>query len=135
MVANLGEAGEGVMNLHSLDYVILLCEDLALMKAFYHEVLGLPIERDWGDWIELRLGAVLLTLRPRGRPYDGSKRTGSAGVQLAFRVEPSEVDVCYTELLGKQVEVLEPPRDWDYGHRTVFFKDPEGNILEIYADI
>ncbi len=123
------------MNLHTLDYVILLCEDVATMKSFYHEVLGFPIERDWEDWIELRAAAVLLTLRKRGRPYDGPIPQGSAGVQLAFRVAPSEVERWYFELLEKKVEILEPPRDRDYGHRTLFFKDPEGNILEIYADI
>jgi glyoxylase I family protein len=105
------------------------------MKAFYHETLGFPIERDWDDWIEMRAGAILLTLRKRGRPYDGSKHPYSASVQLAFRVAPPEVDQCYAELLHMQVEILEPPRDQDYGHRTLFFKDPEGNILEIYADI
>jgi hypothetical protein len=31
------------------------------MKAFYHGTLGFPIYRDWGEWIEMRLGAVLLT--------------------------------------------------------------------------
>lgn len=122
------------MNLRSLDYVVLLCEDLALMKAFYHEVLGFPIERDWEDWVEMRLGGVLLTLRRRGRPYDGPKTLPSASVQLAFRVEPDEVYACHSELLERQVEILEPPRDQDYGHRTLFFRDPEGNILEIYAE-
>jgi lactoylglutathione lyase len=123
------------MHLHTLDYVILLCEDVAAMKAFYHDVLGFPIERDWEDWIELRAGAVLLTLRQRGRPYDGQIPRGTAGVQLAFRVAPSEVGEWHAELLQRQVEIIEPPRDRDYGHRTLFFKDPEGNILEIYADI
>ena len=123
------------MNLHTLDYVILLCDDLASMKAFYQDVLGLAIERDWQDWVEMRLGAVLLTLRRRGRPYDGPALQGSAGVQLAFRVTPHEVETWYAELLKKQLEILEPPRDREYGHRTLFFKDPEGNILEIYADI
>jgi len=123
------------MNLHSLDYLILLCEDIASMKAFYHDVLGFPIERDWEDWVEMRAGAVLLTLRKRGRPYDGPLSRGSAGAQLAFRVAPHEVETWHTELLKKQVEILEPPRDRDYGHRTLFFKDPAGNILEIYADI
>jgi catechol-2,3-dioxygenase len=123
------------MNLHTLDYVILLCDDLASMKAFYQDVLGLAIERDWQDWVEMRLGAVLLTLRRRGRPYDGPGLQGSAGVQLAFRVTPHEVETWYAELLKKQLEILEPPRDREYGHRTLFFKDPEGNILEIYADI
>jgi catechol 2,3-dioxygenase-like lactoylglutathione lyase family enzyme len=122
-------------NLHTLDYVILLCENVAPMKTFYQEVLGFPVERDWEDWIELRAGAVLLTLRKRRRPYDGQIPRGAVGVQLAFRVRPPEVDEWYDELLRKQVEILEPPRDRDYGHRTLFFNDPEGNILEIYADI
>jgi catechol 2,3-dioxygenase-like lactoylglutathione lyase family enzyme len=123
------------MNLHTLDYVILLCQDLARMKAFYHEVLGFPIERDWEDWIEMRAGSVLLTLRRRGRPYDGHIPKDSASVQLAFRVAPSEVEPWHARLRQEHVEILEPPRDWDYGHRTLFFKDPEGNILEIYAEI
>lgn len=123
------------MNLHTLDYVILLCEDLAAMKAFYHEILGFPIERDWEGWIELRAGAVLLTLRKRGRSYDGPMPQDAAGVQLAFRVPPSEVERWYSKLLEKNVEILEPPRDQEYSHRTLFFCDPGGNILEIYADI
>jgi lactoylglutathione lyase len=126
---------EMLTHIRNLDYVVLLCDDTARMKAFYHGILGFPIYRDWEDWIEMRVGAVLLTLRKRGRPYDGEKYPRSAGVQLAFRVAPSEVDGCHTELLDKHVEIIEAPRDQDYGHRTLFFKDPEGNILEIYADI
>lgn len=122
-------------HIRTLDYVILLCDDLAHMKTFYHETLGFPIYRDWEGWIELRVGAILLTLRKRGRPYDGAKHPNSAGLQLAFRVAPNEVDSCYTELVEKQVEIIETPHDQEYGHRTLFFKDPEGNILEIYADI
>ena len=120
----------------NLTYIVLLCEDLARMKTFYHETLGFPIRRDWEDWIELRAGSVLLTLRSRGRPYDGPpKAPDSAGVQLAFRVEPAEVYDWHQQLREKGMEILEPPRDQEYGHRTLFFKDPEGNILEIYADI
>jgi catechol-2,3-dioxygenase len=122
-------------HLQSLDYVVLLCEDLSVMKSFYHEVLGFPIERDWEGWIELRAAAVLLTLRRRGRPYDGPGLHGAAGVQLAFRVEAREVDEWHVHLLENLVEIFEPPHDQEYGHRTLFFKDPEGNILEIYADI
>jgi catechol-2,3-dioxygenase len=86
-------------------------------------------------WIELRVGAVLLTLRERGRAYDGVKAGDHAGVQLAFRVTPAQVDSCYAELLARQVEILESPQCSASGHRTLFFRDPEGNILEIYADL
>jgi catechol 2,3-dioxygenase-like lactoylglutathione lyase family enzyme len=121
--------------LGNLDYVILLCEDIQRMRMFYLETLGLPIHRDWEDWLEMRAGNILLTLRPRGRIYDGLKAPNSATVQLAFRVAPDEVETCYEELVQKQVEIIEAPRDWEYGHRTLFFKDPDGNILEIYAEI
>ena len=122
-------------NIRNLDYVIILCEEIQRMKAFYHKVMGFEIHRSNEEWIEMKVGSVLLTLRNRGRPYDGGKLPNSAGLQLAFRVAPTEVEACYKELLLKQVEILDPPRDSDYGHRTLFFKDPEGNILEIYADI
>jgi lactoylglutathione lyase len=79
-------------------------------------------------------GSVLLTLPKRGRPDVGPKASGSAGVQLAFRVAPPDAKTCYRDLLQEQVDILEAPRDRDYGHRT-FFKDPAGNILESYADI
>jgi catechol-2,3-dioxygenase len=106
------------------------------MRRFYHEIMGFPIYRDWGTWVELRVGSVLLALRERGRTYDGPRTPpGSAGVQLAFRVAPSEVDGCYHELLERGVAILEAPADQVYGHRTLFFADPAGNILEVYADI
>jgi catechol 2,3-dioxygenase-like lactoylglutathione lyase family enzyme len=120
--------------IRNIDYVILLCDDVSRMKRFYHEILGLPIYRDWPGWVEMRVGAVLLTLRPRGRAYDGQKPPGSAGVQLAFRVAPPEIESCYRDLLAGHVDILEEPRVQDYGHTTLFFQDPEGNILEIYAD-
>jgi catechol-2,3-dioxygenase len=123
-------------SIRHLDYVVLLCDDLLRMKQFYHGIMGFPIYRDQGNWIELRVGSVLLALRPRDRPYDGpSFQPHSAAVQLAFRVVPAEVDACYTELREHAVEILEPPTCKDYGHKTLFFKDPEGNVLEIYADI
>jgi len=31
--------------------------------------------------------------------------------------------------------LLVEPKDQPWGHRTVFFRDPDGNILEIYADL
>lgn len=120
--------------IRDMSYVILLCDDTALMKQFYSEVMRFSIYRDWPGWTEFRVGSTLLTLRRRGRPYDGSGPTGAA-IQLAFRVAPDEVESCYEELLEKGVEILEPVTVQDFGHKTLFFRDPEGNILEIYADI
>ena len=39
------------------------------------------------------------------------------------------------QLQARGVEILEPPASQSWGHRTLFFRDPENNVLEIYADI
>ncbi|MEM7735370.1 MAG: VOC family protein [Deinococcota bacterium] len=129
-------------SIRNLDYVVLLCSDLTCMKSFYHEVMGFPVHLETPSWIEMRVGSMLLTLSKRDRPFVNSlSPEGSTDVQLAFRVAPQDVQSCYEELQAKQVEIVQAPqiidkRVWQYWkHKTLFFKDPEGNLLEIYAEI
>jgi glyoxylase I family protein len=121
-------------DIRNLDYVILLCARMKETRAFYKDVLGFPVEMDTETWVSFRVGAALLTLRPRGR-YDGPAATGSAAVQLAFRVPPSALDTCHTELAEKGVPIVQPPKDLpEWRHRTIYFRDPEHNLIEIYAE-
>jgi glyoxylase I family protein len=107
-------------------------------RAFYRDVMGFAVETDRGNWVSFRVGATLLTLRPRGAWAvcdDGQSVPGSASVQLAFRVPPPAVDACHAQLVGKGVPILRGPTDLpDWRHRTLFFRDPEDNIIEIYAE-
>jgi lactoylglutathione lyase len=125
-------------DIRNCDYVILLCTDMKATRVFYKDVMGFPVERDSDNWVSLRVGATLLTLRPRGRSLagdDGPAALGSAAVQLAFRVPPPAVDACHAELVAKGVPIVRPPTDLpDWRHRTLFFRDPEQNVIEIYAE-
>ncbi|MEO0995260.1 MAG: VOC family protein [Pseudomonadota bacterium] len=123
--------------IRSLDLVILLCDDLDAMQRFYTDLFGLAVEEaEPGHWVSYRLGGLCLCLRPRGRAYDGpAAPPGSAAVQLSFRVPPADVDRAHRTLLDKGIPVIEGPTDQDWPHRTLFFSDPEANVLEIYADI
>jgi len=123
-------------SLHQLNYVIILCEDLERMKSFYKGLLPFPIDSESDTGLALRAGSVLLALRQRTRDYDGQgTRANLPGVQIAFLVSPAEVDLCYRQLVEIGVDIVEPPTDQPRGHRTVYFSDPEGNLLEIYAEI
>lgn len=126
-------------NIRNVDYTILLCAKLEETKAFYRDVMGFPLELDRPSWVNFRVGGCLLALRPRtpGQPYeDGDRITGSASVQLAFRVPVSDVDACHAELVAKGVTIVRGPLDLPAaGHRAVFFRDPENNLVEIYAEL
>jgi len=119
-----------------LGYVIVLCNDLDRMKEFYRDLFAFPVETESATSLAFRAGSVFLALRKRMRPYDGrGAGIGSPGVQIAFPVSPAEVDLCHKQLVDKGVTILDPPKDQPWRHRTVYFSDPEGNILEFYAEI
>lgn len=124
--------------IRNADYTILLCQNLKETRSFYKDVMGFPLEADMETWVSFRVGATLLTLRPRGvTPVwdDGPATPGAASIQLAFRVPPPAVDACHAELLAKGIPILREPTDLpDWRHRTLFFRDPEGNLIEIYAE-
>ena len=119
-----------------LGYAIVLCDDIDRMKAFYRDLFPFPIDSESDETLAFRVGSTMIGLRKRTRGYDGhGGGPESPGLQLAFLVSREEVDQCYQTLLEKGVTILDPPTDQSRGHRTVYFADPEGNILEVYAEI
>tara|TARA_B100000029_G_scaffold78858_2_gene70326 strand:+ start:1286 stop:1705 length:420 start_codon:yes stop_codon:yes gene_type:complete len=123
-------------DVHALSYAIVLCDDMDLMKSFYRELLPFPVVTETDTSLAFDAGGTMLGLRLRERDYDG--RGGgpeSPGVQLAFLVEPDQVAACHETLVARGIPILEPPTDQPRGHRTVYFADPEGNVLEVYAEI
>ncbi len=126
-------------DIRNLDYMILLCSHMQDTRRFYLEVMGFPIVHDSDRWVSFQVGSALLTLRPRGPGLawdDGPIPPGSAAVQLAFRVPPPMIDTCHEALNARGVAILSPPRDIpSWRHRALFFRDPEGNVLELYAEV
>ena len=72
-----------------LTYVIVLCDDMERMKAFYRDLFAFEIDSESATSLAFRAGSVLLALRQRTRGYDGvGVRPELPGVQIAFLVQP-----------------------------------------------
>ncbi len=123
--------------LRQIDCTELYARDLPAMRGFYETVLGFPLERMLSErWFEYRLGSTILALTTRGGRFDDPPPPpGSLSVQLAFRVSLSAVAACAAELEAKGIRLEALLTDHAFGHRTIFFRDPDGNVLEIYAEI
>ncbi|QBF32114.1 VOC family protein [Thalassococcus sp. S3] len=124
-------------SIKAIDYTVILVRDMDAMRRFYEDVLGFELTRTLSEnWLEYRVGPNTLALSwPGLMRADAPVPEGSAALQLAFRVEREAVDVCARALEARDVPILSPPTDRDFGHRTLFFRDPDGNLLEIYAEI
>ncbi|WP_375159756.1 VOC family protein [Bradyrhizobium sp. RDT46] len=123
--------------IRAIDYTVIFVRDMVAMRRFYEDVLAFPLSRELSPgWIEYGLGSNTLALaRPSRTAADAPIPTGSAALQLAFRVSAAEVDACADELVRQGVALVSPPTNQSFGHRTLFFRDPDGNLLEVYAEI
>jgi len=131
-------AGHPMRAIRALDYTILWARDMPVMRNFYAKVMRFEeyFELPGGDWLEFRVGGNLLALcRPGLIVQDAAPPIGTGAVHLAFQVRREEVDACEAALRAEGVEIVAPATDQPWGHRTMFFRDPDGNLLEIYSDI
>ena len=127
----------GFAAIRAVDYTVVFVRDMGAMRAFYEDVLRFRLARALSDnWLEYHVGANTLVLAcPRLTEGEAPVPAGMAALQLAFRVPPGDVDRCAAELEAKGIAILSPPTDRPFGHRTLFFRDPDGNVIEIFAEI
>lgn len=126
----------GLSAIRALDYTVVRVRDMDAMRAFYGRTLRFQFVRELSpSWVEYRIGPNTLALAGRFQFVENQALgAGAATVQLAFRVPYEAVDVCAAELAAAGVSLLSPPTDQPFRHRTLFFQDPDGNLLEIYAE-
>jgi catechol 2,3-dioxygenase-like lactoylglutathione lyase family enzyme len=118
----------------------LYAENLAETAAFYAEVMGLErIAEAEGRHVFFRAGeGVLLLFRPsatREPPAAGARVPvpphGTAGEgHLCFAGSAQEIDR-WCARLGRAGVAIEADFEWPQGGRSIYFRDPAGNSIEI----
>lgn len=128
---------QALSQIRQIDYTVIFARDLPAMRHFYEAVMEFPLLRVLSErWIEYRVGSTTLALTVHGGRFDDpAPAHGVLSLQLAFRVPPQAVAECAAALEAKGVALISPLTDHAFGHRTIFFRDPDGNVLEIYAEI
>lgn len=123
------------MQPHGVLETSLYVPDLDRAARFYHEVLGLRLHsRVRGRHVFLRCGnGMLLLFDP-----DATSRTaadvpthGCTGPgHAAFAVRDDEIDAWRSHLDAAGVPI-ETEMTWPAGARSLYFRDPAGNCLEL----
>ncbi len=119
----------------------LLVTNFEACFRFYHEIMGFAYQAgdENGPYVEFRTGPTLLALFDRGYMalvVGAGAKPPSVDCQdkaaLIFEVE--SVDAAHQFLTIKGVSFLTEPKDRpDWGIRTAHFRDPDGNLIEIYS--
>ena len=113
--------------------ICLISGDVRKLSAFYAELLGAPVEGDESFAIVRGQGAMLSVFSRAGMEamVPGSMAdAGSGNFTIEFEVD--DVDSRYEKLAGSDVQVLKPPTTQPWGRRSLWLRDPDGNIINFY---
>ncbi|MEM7131806.1 MAG: VOC family protein [Chloroflexota bacterium] len=120
------------MKITATHHVGLFTPNFETMKSFYTETLGLPIAKTWTDpdIIFLAAGDTLIELVDK-KDFGLSDARPAGFDHFAFHVE--SVDETFAELVEAGITIEIEPRDFK-DVRIAFFRDPDGNLLELVED-
>jgi catechol 2,3-dioxygenase-like lactoylglutathione lyase family enzyme len=117
-----------------LDHVVLTVGELEATVDFYTRVMGMSVRAFEGGRLALRFGSQKINLHEAGREFEPHARRPLPGsADLCFVTEASLED-WLEHLAASGAEVVEGPvrRLGALGPMTsVYFRDPDGNLIEV----
>ncbi len=116
--------------------ICLITQDVRKLHDFYQNVFQVQTEAS----------DTFVAFEPVGVPLtffhlDGMEQMAPGSMQgagngsnvLEFEVE--DVDAEYARLLAMDVPIVKPPTTQPWGLRSVWFRDPDGNIVNFFAAV
>ena len=116
--------------------ISLITKNVPNLSAFYSRVLGVEAH---GDDIHVELdteGAGITIFSVEGMENlapQSMKAAGTGCITIGFEVE--DVDAEFDRLNAFGVEFVKLPTTHPWGTRSFWFRDPDGNIINFFADL
>jgi catechol 2,3-dioxygenase-like lactoylglutathione lyase family enzyme len=112
-----------------LHHISLACRDLAESKRFYTEVLGGELIHDIAGFSEVRIADIIVGM--------SEQPSGWTGWEAEYPHYGLNIDGPNFELAVPWLDRYGVPHHrWtrDYETALLYFRDPSGNLLELYCD-
>jgi catechol 2,3-dioxygenase-like lactoylglutathione lyase family enzyme len=115
----------------------LMTTDVPRLTAFYEAVTGAPKGRAAEGYVEFAKAAEGLAIAGPG----AQQAYGEGVIELAHNrsaildFEVGDVDVEYARLKPLVKDWVMTPTDMPWGNRIILFRDPDGNLINMFAAI
>jgi uncharacterized glyoxalase superfamily protein PhnB len=116
--------------------ICIITDDVARLRSFYAEALSAEAEGDDTFTAFRTDGAALSLFSTAGMEEMAPGSMAQAGVgRYTLEIEVDDVDAEFDRLNKLSCIVVKPPTTQPWGRRSVWVRDPDGNIVNFYANV
>jgi catechol 2,3-dioxygenase-like lactoylglutathione lyase family enzyme len=120
-----------------LTHTCIITQDVKRLTVFYERVLQIAPRFYGDDYAEFSTEAGVLAVfsaRAQEAYIPGSTDPArNRSIVLEFRVD--DVDKEYARLQKTEIVWVKPPTTQAWGNRSIYFRDPDGNLVNFYARV
>jgi catechol 2,3-dioxygenase-like lactoylglutathione lyase family enzyme len=136
--ANLGTADNRSPNATPaprLTNICLITSNVNRLVEFYQPILGLKAQRSGEDYAEFHTGWGVLAIFSAAAQEKYIPGSADAGSNRSAILEFAIVDLDkeYSRLERLVKTWVKPPTTQLWGTRSIYFRDPDGNLVDFYS--
>jgi catechol 2,3-dioxygenase-like lactoylglutathione lyase family enzyme len=113
----------------------LITSNVSRLVEFYTQVLRVPAKTTGNDYAEFHTGAAVLAIfsaDAQERYIPGSAQAAD-NKSAILEFEVADVNQEYTRLQPIVKDWVKPPTTQPWGTRSIYFRDPDGNLVDFYT--
>jgi uncharacterized glyoxalase superfamily protein PhnB len=114
----------------------LVTDDVLALTKFYEAVTGAKATVISSGYVEFQQSpceGLAITAVTTTQAYGDDVLAAGANRSLVLDFEVADVDAHYARLRDSVTEWVRPPTVQPWGNRAMLFRDPDGNLINIYA--
>ena len=126
------------MKINRVDHFVLTVASIEKTCEFYNEVLGMEVVSFGAGRTALKFGQQKINLHQTGNEFDPKATIPTAGSGDFCLIADSSIEevVAHLQQCGVEIEEGPAPRTGAIGSiMSVYFRDPDGNLLEVSRPI
>jgi len=115
----------------------LISSDLDKLIQFYEPVLEMKAKRSGPDYAEFSTAVGILAIFSAAaqEKYIPSSAESAKNKSSILEFQVANVDKEYSRLQPFVKTWVKPPTTQPWGTRSVYFRDPDGNLINFYAPV
>jgi catechol 2,3-dioxygenase-like lactoylglutathione lyase family enzyme len=118
-----------------LTHVCIITDNVERLREFYSGVLRIEPQTYGDSYVEFPTGCGTLSLFGLAAHEElapgSAQSAANRSLELEFQV--ADVDEEYERLQKMEIEWVKPPTTQAWGGRSIYFRDPDGNLINFYT--